>query len=130
MSAVVAQLVACSPAAWVTYVQFLSLFFTTICYENSNLRVFSVIFYLSMKVHITKLTQWCTFWLYYLQWTSAFIVFIKKFLTVKCWVISQSFLGMKNLQKFLILHIWPFLHCPFTSVRLHEEKSLYFIDTT
>jgi hypothetical protein len=70
----------------------------------------------SIKVYVTRLTEWRTFWPYYLQWPCTFVIFIEKLLVTRCWVISLSSPGIKNLS-------WIYLSLHMVFITLSKKRS-------
>jgi hypothetical protein len=84
-------------------------YFVIICYEIwAILNLCNIVFYLSLKIHITRVTQWCNFLWYYFQYTSGLIVLIEKLCIIKCWIslCSESIISIN-----LSLFTCDLLHC-------------------
>jgi hypothetical protein len=74
----------------------------------------------NIKIQITRLKPRCTLWWYYFQITGELIVFIEKFLIVKCWICLPS-PPIKNLHKFF------FTYKPVTPFRKRSHSAAYLI---
>ena len=85
----------------------------------------------NVKIQITRLKPSCTLWWYYFQSTGELIVFIKRFLIVKCWICLPS---PPILQKFFLTYkpVTPFRKCSHSAaylilLQLHKHTQIIMI---
>lgn len=79
-------------------------------------------FNLPIKVHIVRLTDWCTFRRYYLQVTCWFVILVPKYLVV-CLIVFLSFPKISKKYKLINVNYYYQRMAPISWQLLQSERS-------